>query len=52
MTEKEFILNIINRISLKVYEEGKYHIEFENGYGYESIIIDFDENGNITDIGC
>ena len=30
----------------------KDFIEFSNGYGLESIIIDFDENGNVINIGC
>lgn len=52
MTEREAILNILNRIPLKVYYEDDKTIEFENGYGYEDIIIEFDENGDVIDIGC
>ena len=52
MTEKEMILNILNRISLKVVLQDDKSIEFENGYGHEDIVIDFDEDGNVTDIYC
>lgn len=52
MTEKEMILNILNRISLKVNWQDDTSIEFENGYGHEDIMIDFDEDGNVTNIYC
>ena len=52
MSEKEIILDILNRNLLKVYHEDDKHIEFENGYGFKDIIIDFDEDGNVVNIGC
>ena len=52
MTERETILNILNRIPLKIYCEDDEYIEFENGYGYDNIIIEFNVNGYITNIGC
>jgi hypothetical protein len=52
MTEKEMILSILNRIQLKVNWQDDKCIEFENGYGYEDILIDFDEYGNVTNIYC
>ena len=52
MTEKELILKILDRISLKVNWQDDNCVEFENSYGHEDILIDFDENGNITGIGC
>lgn len=52
MTEREIILDILNRIYLKVYFEDNKFIEFENGYGYEDILIEFDSSGNVTNIGC
>ena len=52
MTEREIILSILNRIKLKVNWQDDKSIEFENGYGCEDIVIDFDENGNVINIGC
>lgn len=52
MTEKEMILSILNRIQLKVNWQDDKCIEFENGYGHEDILIDFDEYGNVTNIYC
>jgi hypothetical protein len=52
ITEKDMILNILHRIPLKVYWQDDKCIEFENGYGNEDILIDFDENGNVTNIYC
>lgn len=52
MTEKDIIIEILNRIPLKINWQDSRSIEFENGYGHEDIIIDFDENGNVVDIGC
>ena len=52
ITEKDMILNILNRIPLKVYWQDDKCIEFENGYGHEDILIDFDENGNVINIYC
>lgn len=46
------ILNILNRIQLKVNWQNDKCIEFENGYGREDIMIDFDENGNVINISC
>lgn len=50
MSEKEIILNIFNRLKLQdkinVYEDGV--IEFFNGW--ESLIIEFDENGTVKEI--
>lgn len=52
MTEKDIIIEILNRIPLKICWQDSKSIEFENGYGNEDIVIDFDENGNVVDIGC
>lgn len=52
MTEKEMILNILDRISLKVYYQDDRSIEFANSYGYENIVIDFDDDGNVVSIYC
>lgn len=52
MTEREMILNILNRIGLEVVWESGQCIEFKNGYGYEDITIDFDGNDNVVNIGC
>lgn len=52
MTEKEMILNILNRIKLEVTWQSEHCIEFKNGYGHEDILIDFDEYGNVTNIYC
>lgn len=52
MTEKEMILGILERIHLKVTWQDDKCIEFENGYGHEDILIDFDEDGNVVRIGC
>ena len=52
MTEKEIILNILKRIQLKIHCIHDDFIEFSNGYGYETIMIDFDENGNVINMGC
>jgi predicted nucleic-acid-binding Zn-ribbon protein len=52
MTEKEMILNILKRIQLKNYCAHDDFIEFSSGYGYETIMIDFDENGNVIGVGC
>jgi len=50
MTERELILNILNRLCKDIYFQDNKHIEFENGYGGESIDIDFDDFGNVTGI--
>lgn len=50
MTEKELINNIINRLQFRVYHEDDNCIEFEIGHYYESTVIEFDENGFVTDI--
>ena len=52
MTEREIIISILERIGKKIYYDDGIHIEFDNGIGYELVVIDFDDNGNITDIGC
>lgn len=52
MTEKEIVLNILNRIPLKIYCVHDDFTEFSNGYGSKPIIIDLDENGNVINIGC
>lgn len=52
MTEKGIILNILNRIPLKIHCAHDDFIEFSNGYGSKPIIIDFDKNGNVVNIGC
>lgn len=52
MTEREIIIGILNRINLKVNWQDDKCIEFENGYGHEDIMIDFDENGNVINIYC
>lgn len=50
MTERELILNILNRLGKEIYHQDNHHIEFENGYGGESVDIDFDDFGNVTGI--
>lgn len=51
MTEKEIILNIINRLNLQnrltYFKDGD--IEFYNGW--ESILIEFNEDGSVKAIG-
>ena len=46
------ILNILNRIGLEVVWQNEQCIEFENGYGHEDIVIDFNEQSDVVDIGC
>ena len=50
VSEKEIIMNILNRLKLQdktnVYEDGV--IEFFNGW--ESLIIEFDENGTVKEV--
>lgn len=50
MSEKEIILNIISRLGLQnkliQFEDG--NIEFYNGW--DSLIIEFDENGFVKSI--
>lgn len=48
MTEKEMILNIVDRLQRKIYYKDDNAIEF-NGT-HESIIIEFDKNGFVKDI--
>ncbi len=52
MTEKEIIIGILERIGKKIYYDDGSHIEFHNGFGYENLIIEFDDIGNVTNIGC
>ena len=52
MTEKEFIINMLNRLNLEIYYEEINYVEFENTCGYESMVVEFDDVGNITSIGC
>ena len=52
MTEREFIINMLNRLNLEIYYEEECYLEFENTCGYESMIVEFDNTGNITSIGC
>lgn len=49
MTEKEFVKNIVNRLQRKIYYEDNNSIEFD-GDSYDSIVIEFDENGFVTAI--
>lgn len=49
MTEKEFVKNIINRLQRKIYYEDNNSIEFD-GDSYNSIVIEFDENGFVIAI--
>jgi hypothetical protein len=49
MTEREFIKNIINRLQRKIYYEDSNTIEFD-GDSYESVVIEFDENGLVAAI--
>ena len=51
MSERQLVLNILNRIGKKIYYQDEHHIEFENGYGGESVDIDFDDFGNVIGIG-
>ena len=52
MTEKEIIISILNRIGKKIYYDDGLNIEFCNGFGYENLIITFDDTGKVIDIGC
>lgn len=52
MTEKDIIINILNRIQRKIYHEDSRSIEFANSCLGEDINIEFDEDGNVTDIYC
>ena len=52
MTEREMIINILNRLQLEIYYQDDSGIAFENGGGYEALQIEFNENGNVTDIYC
>lgn len=52
MTEREMILNILNRIGLEVIWQSGQCIEFKNGYGHEDIVIDFNEQDDVVNIGC
>lgn len=49
MSERKQIKNIVNRLQRKIYYEDNNYIEFE-GDGYESIVVEFDENGYVTAI--
>lgn len=52
MTEKDIIVNILNRIQRKIHYEDGTTIEFKNSCLNEDINIDFDEYGNVIDIYC
>ena len=49
MSERTQIKNIVNRMKRKVYAENNSYIEFE-GDGYETIVIEFDDEGYVTAI--
>lgn len=49
-TEREILQRIIKRVAINTYYDEK-SIEFVGGFGYETIRIEFDENGKVTDIG-
>lgn len=51
MSEKEIVKDILNRIQQKILYESDNYIEFEN-VGRESICIQFDDRGSITEIYC
>lgn len=48
MTEKEMILNIIDRLQRKIYYKDDNAVEFDGTH--ESIVIEFDEDGFVKDI--
>ena len=50
MTEKEYLLKILERIGLSVYENKEDCIEFQNGCGYSTIVVEFDTEEKIIDI--
>ena len=52
LTERDIIVNILNRIQRKIYYEDATTIEFANSCLNEDINIDFDEDGNVIDIYC
>jgi hypothetical protein len=49
-TEREMLLRIVKRVAVTFYQDEK-SVEFVGGFGSEAIRIEFDENGNVTDIG-
>lgn len=51
MNERKMILSILKRLGYEIYSKEKNYIEFECD-GYESICIDFDENGKVISIYC
>ena len=50
MTEREYLLKILERIGLTVYKNEKDFIEFQSGCGYGTFIVDFDTEEKIIDI--
>jgi hypothetical protein len=48
MTEREIMLNIIDRLQRKIYYKDDNCVEFDGIH--ESIIIEFDEDGFVKDI--
>lgn len=48
MTEKEMILNIIDRLQRKIYYKDDSAVEFDGTH--ESIVVEFDEDGFVKDI--
>lgn len=52
MNEREIIMAILERLDRTIYSEGNDYVVFANSSYGESIEIEFDENGNVTDIWC
>lgn len=49
MTEREIIKKILERVGITIYYEDENSSEFD-GSGYETIVIEFNEAGFVTDI--
>ena len=50
MTEREYLLKILERVGLTVYKNKEDFIEFQRGCGYSPIVVAFDAEEKIIDI--
>ena len=50
MTEREYLLKILERIGLTVYKNKEDFIEFQSGCGYSTIVVEFNVEDKIIDI--